>query len=131
MSRGMALLLVNGITLLDAIQITQGLLANRAMQRRLELTRQAVMEGQPLAESLLAGREFLPMLGRMAAVGEATGMLDTVLTEVARFHESQLAGTVKRLSLFIEPVIIIVVGGIVGFVYIAFFLALFSAGGAR
>jgi type IV pilus assembly protein PilC len=131
MSRGMALLLGNGINLLDAIQITQGLLANRAMRNRLEMTRQAVIEGQPLAESLLAGREFLPMLGRMAAVGEATGTLDVVLAEVARFHEAQLAGTVKRLSLMIEPVITIVVGGIVGFVYISFFLALFSAGGVR
>lgn len=131
MSRGMSLLLGNGINLLDAIQITQGLVANRAMQRRLEMTRQAVIEGQPLAESLLAGREFLPMLGRMAAVGEATGTLDVVLAEAARYHETQLARSVKRLSSMFEPLIILVVGGIVGFVYVAFFLALFSAGGVR
>lgn len=130
-SRGMSLLLTNGITLLDAIQIVKTLVRNRAMQQRLETTRQAVLDGQSLAESLLAGREFLPMLGRMAAVGEATGTLDSVLAESARFHESQLASTVKRLSTLIEPVIILVVGGIVGFVYIAFFVALFSAAGGR
>jgi type IV pilus assembly protein PilC len=68
----------------------------------------------------------------MAAVGETTGTLGTVLDEVADFHEGQLAAAVRRLSALIEPATIIVVGGIVGFVYIAFFLALFSvAGGGR
>jgi type II secretory pathway component PulF len=131
-SRGMAILLENGINLLESIQITQGLLANRALRRRLETTRQSVMEGGPLAEGLLAGNEFLPMLARMTAVGEATGTLGPVLTEVANFHERQLAGAVRRFSIMIEPIMILVVGGIVGFVYIAFFLALFSvAGGGR
>jgi type IV pilus assembly protein PilC len=71
----------------------------------------------------------MPMLSRMVAVGEATGTLDDVLDEVARFHESQLQATIRWLSLIIEPAVIVVVGGIVGFVYIAFFMALFSAGG--
>ena len=130
-SRGLSLLLENGINLLDAIQTARGLLSNRAMRRRLDLARQSVMEGGPLADGLLTGREFLPMLGRMTAVGEATGTLDPVLAEVARFHESQLAGAVRRFSVLIEPVLILVVGGIVGFVYIAFFVALFSVAGSR
>ena len=69
------------------------------------------------------------MLGRMTAVGESTGTLGAVLDEVADFHEGQLAAAVRRLSALVEPVTIIVVGGIVGFVYIAFFLALLSAAG--
>jgi type IV pilus assembly protein PilC len=125
-SRGLSLLLENGVNLLDAIQISEGLLSNRAMRRRLDSARQSVMEGGTLTEGLLAGREFLPMLGRMTAVGEQTGTLDSVLAEVARFHESQLASAVRRFSLLIEPVVILIVGGIVGFVYIAFFMALFA-----
>lgn len=70
------------------------------------------------------------MLSRMVAVGESAGTLDEVLAEVARFYESQLQSTIRRLSVIVEPVIIIVVGGIVGFVYISFFMALFAAGGA-
>ena len=73
----------------------------------------------------------MPMLGRMVAVGETTGTLDPVLSEVARFHEKELAATVRRLSVIIEPVIIVVVGGIVGFVYIAFFTAVYSGSGMR
>jgi type IV pilus assembly protein PilC len=72
----------------------------------------------------------MPMLSRMVAVGESAGTLDEVLGEVARFHESRLQNTIKLLSTIIEPVIVLVVGGIVGFVYISFFLALFAAAGS-
>jgi len=131
-ARGLSILLESGITLLTALQTVRGLLSNRAMQARLETARGAVIEGGALADPFLEGTEFTPMLGRMAAVGETTGTLGTVLDEVADFHEGQLAAAVRRLSALIEPATIIVVGGIVGFVYIAFFLALFSvAGGGR
>ena len=57
---------------------------------------------------------------------------DDVLDEVAKFHEAQLSGAIRRRSVLIEPAVVVVVGGIVGFVYIAFFVALFSvAGGPR
>jgi type IV pilus assembly protein PilC len=73
---------------------------------------------------------FTPMLARMVAIGESAGTLDEVLDEVAKFHESQLQAAIRQLSVIVEPLIIVVVGAIVGFVYIAFFMALFSAGGA-
>ena len=131
-ARGLSILLESGITLLMALQTVRGLLANRAMKARLEEARGAVIEGGALADTFLQGKEFAPMLGRMTAVGESTGTLATVLDEVAEFHEGQLAAAVRRFSALIEPATILVVGGIVGFVYIAFFLALFSvAGGGR
>ena len=75
---------------------------------------------------------FRPMLPRMAAVGESAGTLPEVLDEVARFHEGELDSLIRRLSTIIEPLIIILVGGIVGFVYVSVFVALYSAaGGAR
>lgn len=74
----------------------------------------------------------MPMLPRMVAVGETAGTLDEVLEEVATFHEHHLQVTIRRLSVLIEPAVVVVVGAIVGFVYISFFVALFSAaGGAR
>ena len=72
----------------------------------------------------------MPMLSRMVAVGESAGTLDEVLDEVAKFYEAQLQSTIRRFSVIVEPAIT-VVGGIVGFVYISFFMALFAAGGAR
>ena len=89
-----------------------------------------IMHGGTLAVPLSAPRGFMPMLSRMVTVGESAGTLDEVLLEVAKFYESQLQGAIRSLSVIIEPLIIIVVGSIVGFVYISFFMALFAAGGA-
>ncbi|MGC3966676.1 MAG: type II secretion system F family protein [Pirellulales bacterium] len=120
----------SGITLLEGLRTAEELLNNRYLAGRVSAARQAVMQGGTLAEPLAADHAFTPMLARMVAVGESAGTIDDVLDEVARFHEAQLQSAIRRLSAIIEPCIIMVVGGIVGFVYIAFFMALFSAGGA-
>ncbi len=131
-SRGLSVLLESGVTLLDSLKTVEGLVGNRALAQRVAATREAVLRGGTLAASLGGGRTFMPMLARMVAVGESAGTLVPVLDEVARFHENQLVVTIRRMSVLIEPVVIIVVGSIVGFVYIAFFVALFSlAGGLR
>lgn len=126
-ARGLSVLLGSGISLLSALQTVRSLLVNRAMQARLVVARENVLGGGALADAFLKGREFMPMLGRMLAVGEATSTLGNVLDEVADFHEDQLAASVRRFSALVEPVTLLVVGGIVGFVYVAFFLALFAA----
>lgn len=127
-ARALAILIDSGISLLSGLATVRDLVANRAMQDRLDAARASVVAGGSLADGL-AGREFMPMLSRMTAVGETTGTLAPVLAEVADFHESQLAAAVRRFSALIEPITIAVVGGIVGFVYIAFFMALFSVVG--
>lgn len=129
-SRSLGILIRSGITLLEGLRTTEELLSNRYLANRIGAARQAVMQGGTLAEPLAADHAFTPMLSRMVAVGESAGTIDEVLDEVARFHESQLQAAVRQLSVIVEPCIIVVVGGIVGFVYIAFFMALFSAGGA-
>jgi type IV pilus assembly protein PilC len=73
----------------------------------------------------------MPMLRRMAAVGEVSGSLPESFGETARFHEMLLAIAVKRFGVLIEPVMIAITGGIVGFVYIAFFMALFAIAGTN
>jgi type IV pilus assembly protein PilC len=128
-ARGLALLLNSGVPLLDALSTAGGLLGNRAMANRTAAAREALMVGRTLAPRLLEGGEFLPMLGRMTAVGEETGALAEVLESVAKFHEKQLAGAIKTMSALIEPVVTVVVGGIVGFIYLAFFMALYSFAG--
>lgn len=130
-SRNMSVLVRSGITLLEALRTTEGLLGNAYLSSRVSSARQSVMEGATLAEPLSTRDAFLPMLSRMIAVGEAAGTLDDVLEEVADFHESQLAASIKRFSTIAEPVIILFVGGVVGFVYISFFMALFAAYGGR
>lgn len=129
-SRALGILLRSGITLLEGLRTSEQLLHNRYLAGRISAARQAVMQGGTLAEPLAEPYAFAPLLSRMVAVGESAGTMDDVLDEVARFHEQQLQAAIRQLSAIVEPLIIVVVGGIVGFVYIAFFMALFSAGGA-
>ena len=129
-ARALGILVRSGITLLEGLRTSEKLLNNRYLASRVSAARQAVMQGGTLAEPLATPHAFTPLLARMVAVGESAGTIDDVLDEVARFHEQQLQAAIRQLSAIIEPLIIVIVGGIVGFVYIAFFMALFSAGGA-
>lgn len=128
-SRSLGILIRSGVTLLEALRTVERLHRNRYLASQVVLARDSVMQGGTLADPLRTKYAFLPMLPAMVAVGESTGTLDDVLDEVARFHESQLQVAIRRFSILIEPVIIVVVGGIVGFVYISFFVALFSTAG--
>lgn len=125
-ARGMGILLESGVGLIDGLHVAERLVRNRALARRIAAAREAVTRGETLAAGLSGHRDFLPMLPRMVAVGEATGALGRALGDVAVFHEGQLVALVRRLGVVIEPILILAVGGIVGFVYVAFFVALFS-----
>jgi type IV pilus assembly protein PilC len=131
-ARGLSVLLESGVTLLDSLTTIEHLIGNRVLSERIAAAREAVLRGESLASTMSGRRDFLPMLHRMIAIGESSGTLASVLIEVAKFHEGQLVITIRRLSVVVEPVLILVVGGIVGFVYIAFFVAIFSlASGAH
>lgn len=129
-ARGMGILLQSGVTILEALRTVEDLVGNRYVAGCIANSRDAIMRGGRLAESLDNPNAFMPMLSRMVAVGDASGTLDEVLDEIALFHESQLQAAIRQLSALVEPAIIFFVGGIVGFVYIAFFMALFAAGGS-
>ena len=129
-ARAMQIMVESGVTLLDALDVSCRLMSNLRYKRRVMAARDGVMRGGSLADSLRPAREFMPMLARMSAVGEVTGSLSEAFGEVARFHEMLLAIAIKRFGMLIEPVMICVTGGIVGFVYIAFFMALFAIAGA-
>jgi type IV pilus assembly protein PilC len=125
-ARAMQILTDSGVTLLDALETAAAVLPNARLGRRIETARGAVLRGASLSEALAPAREFMPMLVRMAAVGEVSGSLPETFGETARYHESMLALAVRRFGMLIEPAMIVVTGLVVGFVYLSFFLALFS-----
>jgi len=129
-AHGLSVLLSSGITLVNGLSTVERQQRNRWAAGRVANARLSVLRGGSLAEPLAVPGVFMPMLARMVAVGESSGTLDEVLAEVAKFHENRLQSTIRLLSTIIEPVIVVVVGGIVGFVYISFFLALFAAAGS-
>ena len=125
-ARAMGMLVQSGVTLLVSLDTARALLSNTRLADRVRGARDAVLRGGALAPALRARGDFMPMLSQMVAVGETTGSLADAFNEVARFHEMMLAVAIKRFGAAIEPLLILLTGGLVGYVYIAFFMALFS-----
>lgn len=125
-ARSVQIMAESGVTLLDALDTSAKIVTNLRLRRRVNEAREKIVAGSSLAASLEGAKEFMPMLRHMAAVGEVSGSLPSAFEETAHFHELILAITIKRLGILVEPVMIVVTGVIVGFVYIAFFMALFA-----
>ena len=86
----------------------------------------AIREGIPLYKPLEEEPVFPPMVTRMIAVGEETGDIDGMLTKIAEFYESEVDAAVKALTSIIEPLMIVVVGSIVGAIVISMYLPMFK-----
>lgn len=124
----MSILLRSGVTIFEALKITADLISNTTYADKFKKASDNVMEGRDLASSIRHPR--LPTLvSEMIAIGERTGSLDQILQEMAVYYQSLQEIAIKRLSAMIEPAMILVIGGMVGFVYYAFFQALFALAG--
>lgn len=123
----LSLMLRSGVLIQDALNTASALHGNRFLAATVTQTRQHVSRGGRLADPL-RGSGFAPLLPSMVAVGERTGDLPGSLDHVAQFYAEQLDAAIKRLSRIVEPAIIVIVGGLVGYVYASFFIALMSAG---
>lgn len=128
-SQSLSVLLRSGVSVLEALITVQEMHSSSYFASIVQSCRDAVIRGQNLANTLRVPGAFMPLLATMTAVGEESGTLDEVLNEVSDFHRSQLSSMIKTLSALVTPVIIVVVGAIVGYVYIAFFIGLFSVAG--
>jgi len=129
-AHGLALMLASGVRLTSALQTVAPLVPNRRLERAIENARERVLQGFGFSESLARERNaFGPLLTSTIAVGESSGTLDEVLEHAAGFHDSALQALVRRLGSIIEPLIVLVIGGIVGFVYVAFFMAIYAVAG--
>ena len=129
LASSLAVMIRSGTRLVDALTIARRLQANRALAMRVERAQQDVIGGQSLSRELASQPGYVPMLASMLNVAERTGQLEQSLEEVATYCDAELQNRIKRLSMMVEPAIIVFAGVIVGYVYMAFFMALMSAGG--
>lgn len=127
-ARSLSVMLGSGIALIDGLVTVETLLFNRSSARTVHRTRDRIIRGQNFADALGRSRAFTPMLRKMIAVGQQSGDLRGVLEEVADFHEDQFRMAIRSLNAVLTPALTIGVGAIVGYVYIAFFVALLAAG---
>ncbi len=128
MNWALSILMRSGITIFDSLKITADLLENKIYSDKLRQASDRVMAGRDLASSI-KHPQIPPIVTHMIAIGEQTGSLDRIQQELGVYYQDLLEIVIKRLSALIEPVMILVIGVMVGFVYYAFFQALFALAG--
>jgi type IV pilus assembly protein PilC len=125
-SRTLASLTSAGVPLLQALDITGRTGGNVAVEEAMDGVIASVKRGGTIAAPLAQAPIFPTMVTHMVGVGEETGALDAMLDRVAEFYEEQVEASVKALTSILEPIMIIVIGGIVGFIVISMYMPLFD-----
>jgi type IV pilus assembly protein PilC len=115
-----------GVPMLQAIKLTGETAGNIVVEQSMEDVYASVKRGGSIAAPIEGNAIFPPMVGHMVAVGEETGQLETMLTKIADFYETEVDAKVKALTALIEPLMIVFVGGMVGFIVISMYLPMFS-----
>jgi general secretion pathway protein F len=115
-SRTLATLLQSGVPLLKAMDIVKNVLDNARLSKVIEEAISSIREGESIAQPLKRSGDFPPIVTHMIAVGEKSGQLETMLENVARAYDTQVDARVQALTSLLEPLMMIVMGGAVGFI---------------
>lgn len=128
LSRTMSTLLASGISMIEAIDIAANTAGNYVIETALKSCKESVSVGRPFHLPLSRQKEIPQMVSQMVAIGEQTGALDTMLAKIADFYEDEVENAIRGMTSLIEPVLMIVLGGIIGFILIAMYLPIFQMG---
>jgi type IV pilus assembly protein PilC len=115
-----------GVPLLQAIKVTGETSGNVMVERAMDEVYDSIKEGGTIAAPIQRSSVFPAMVGHMVAVGEETGQLDQMLTKIADFYEAEVDAKVKALTALIEPLMIVFVGGVVGFIVISLYMPMIT-----
>ena len=127
-SQNMAILLSSGVPILDGLAITARTAGNRVIEKAIMESRVSISQGRTVAEPLRESKIFPPMVCQMVAVGEHTGGLDNMLRKVAELYEDEVDDAVANLTALMEPMIMVVLGVILGGLVISMYLPIFQLG---
>ena len=125
--RTMASLLKSGVPVLQTLELAGDVANNELIKKNFYTMRDAASMGVPLNTIMKEKKLFPPMITHMVAVGEETGRTDEMLAKVADWYEAELEETIKRLSSIMEPVLVLIIGGVVAIMVFAIFLPIISA----
>lgn len=129
-SRTLATLLSSGVRIIDALEISSATTGNWVLESGLVNAKNSISKGRSLAEPLGAMPYFPKMVTQMIAIGEATGNLDQMLNKIADFYEDEVENATAAMTSMIEPILMVVLGGIIAVIVIAMYLPLFNLAGA-
>jgi type II secretion system protein F len=125
-SRTLGTLLQSGVAILPALNMAKEISQNRVISKSIAHVHDRLREGKAISRSLEEADVFPPLALHMIGVGEETGKLDEMLIKVAETYEENVQNTAKRLVSLLEPLIILIMGTVVGFIVISMLLAIFS-----
>lgn len=125
-TRTLGTMLSSGVAILDALDVTAKTAGNTVIEKAILHTRARISEGKTIVEPLNETGVFPPMVVQMIGVGEATGAMDAMLAKIADFYDDEVDASVAALTSMIEPILMVGLGGIVGFFLIAMYLPIFS-----
>lgn len=126
MTRTLSTLLSGGIPMLDSLKITSSTAGNVIVENHIMNARSMVAEGSSLTDAFKKTGHFPFMLNQMIGVGEVTGNLDEMLTKLANFYDDEVETSVSTLLSVLEPILLLVVGGMVGLIVVSMYLPIFS-----
>ncbi len=125
-SRTLSTLLSSGVPIIDALEITAKSAGNWVIEDAILKARVSIKGGENIADPLSKTAVFPPMVTQMIAIGEASGGLDEMLSKVADFYDAEVDQAVENLTNALEPIIMVVLGGVVGFLVISMYLPIFQ-----
>lgn len=125
-SRTLGTLLVSGVPILQAMETVAGTVDNDILSEAIMHARARIREGDRIGDPLKKSGLFPPMVVQMISIGEESGALDSMLTKVAEFYESEVDAALDSLTSAIEPIMIVLLGGIVCFIVVAMFMPMVS-----
>lgn len=128
-TRTLGTLLASGVPILDALDIVGKAAGNVIVEQAIRDTSDRIREGRTMAEPLMETKVFPPMVVQMIGVGEQTGALDQMLNKIADFYEEEVDVAVAALTSLLEPLMMVVIGGMVGFMLIAMYMPIFDIAG--
>ena len=127
-ARTLGTLITSGVPILQALKITKETIGNEVIQNAVQNVHDSIKEGETIAAPLDESKVFPAMVVNMIDVGEETGSLDAMLMKVADIYDAEVEAAVEGMLALMEPMIIIVLGGVIGFIVISLYLPIFSLG---
>jgi type IV pilus assembly protein PilC len=125
-TRTLGTLVSSGVPILDGLEITAKTSGNKVIEIAIMDVRKAVVGGKTLAEPITKLKVFPPMVTHMIAVGESTGALDSMLSKIADFFDDEVDASVSNLTAMMEPMLMVFLGGAVGYIVVALYLPIFK-----
>ncbi|MGB5107973.1 MAG: type II secretion system F family protein [Candidatus Zixiibacteriota bacterium] len=125
-TRTLGTLIQSGVTILDALEITAKTAGNKVLQRAIKKSVVSIAEGDTITNPLKESGVFPPMVIQMISVGEKTGGLDEMLSKIADFYDEEVDAAVQALTSMIEPMVIVLMGIVIGGILIAMYLPMFD-----